>query len=236
MDAIKQLRLGVIAQMQHAGKVLLYLYTAVIVLMVVVGLLSRVSDSLTLALLMRDPVLSGRLPVGAGIVSQIELVLWSASMTLCLVGWILFARTGKHVRPRRLLLHFGIITMILFMDKMFMFHGDLAPKQLHVDKSIVIAVYSILVLIFVYLNWVEILSSEYLLLALALVMFGASVFLDALPLTGLGVSLFGLQIRFFLEDGSKFAGVATWLAYLWRYTLHRIEPAPVSVSEERTAK
>lgn len=235
MDAIKQLRLGVIAQMRHAGKVVLYLYMAVFVLLVVVGILSRVSDSLTLALLMRDPIISGRMPVGAGIVSQFELVLWSASMTLCLVGWVLFGRTGKHVRPGRLLLHFGIVTIILFLDKMLLFHGDIAPNQLHVDKSIVIAVYLILVLISVYLNRVEILSSEYVLLVLALVMFGASVFLDALPLTNLGVPLFGLQIRFFLEDGIKFAGVATWLLYLWRYLVYRIEPALLSANEEHTA-
>jgi hypothetical protein len=235
MDAIKQLRLGVIAQMRHVGKLLMWLYLPVIVLMVVIGVLSRVSDNLTLALLMRDPIMSGKLPVGAGIVSQFELVLWSATMTVCSVGWVLFGRTGEHLRPRQLLLHFGIITVVLFLDKMFMFHGDIAPKQIQVNKSIVIAVYLIMVLTFVYLNRKEILSSEYLLLVLALVMFGASVFLDALPLRDAGVPLFGQQISFFLEDGLKFAGVATWLAYLWRYTVHRIEPAPVSVSEERIA-
>jgi hypothetical protein len=235
MDSLKQLRLGVITQMRYVGKLLVYLYLPVIVLMVVVGVLSRVSDNLTLALLVRDPVLSGRLPVGAGIVSQFELVLWSAAMTVCAVGWVLLGRTGGHIRPRQLLLHFGIITVILFLDKMFMFHGDIAPKHLQVNKSIVIAVYLIMMLTFVYLNWKEILSSEYLLLVLALVMFGASVFLDALPLRGLGIPIFGQQIRFFLEDGFKFAGVTTWLAYLWRYTVHRIEPAPVSVSDIRTA-
>lgn len=235
MDAIKQLRLGVITQMRHVGKLLMYLYLPVIVLLVVVGVLSRMSDNLTLALLVRDPVLSGRLPVGAGIVSQFELVLWSATMTVCALGWVLFGRSGEHVKPRRLLLHFGIITVVLFLDKMFMFHGDIAPKQLQVNKSIVIAVYLIMVLTFVYLNRKEILSSDYLLLVLALVMFGASVFLDALPLRDLGVPIFGQQIRFFLEDGFKFAGVATWLAYLWRYTIHRIEPAPVSVGGGRTA-
>lgn len=235
MDATKQLRLGVIAQMRHLGKVVLYLYMAIIVLMVVVGVLSRVSDNLTLALLMRDPIISARLPVGSGIVSQFELVLWSASITLCLFGCILFGHTGKHVRPRRLLLHFGIITIILFLDKVLLFHGDIAPNQLHVDKSIVIAIYLILVLVFMYLNRVEILSSEYVLLVLAMVMFGSSLFLDALPLRDLGVPLFGQQIRFYLEDGSKFAGVATWLVYLWRYTMDRIEPVLLSVREEHTA-
>jgi len=235
MDAIKQLRIGAITQMRHAGKLIMYLYLPVIMLLVVVGVLSRVSDNLTLALLMRDPIMSGRLPVGAGIVSQFELVLWSAAMTVCSVGWVLFGRTGKHDRPRRLLLHFGILTVVLFLDKMFMFHGDIAPKQLQVSKSIVIAIYLSMMFTFVYLNRKEILSSEYLLLILALVMFGASVFLDALPLRDLGVPMFGQQIRFFLEDGFKFAGVATWLAYLWRYTVHRIEAAPVSVSDGRIA-
>jgi hypothetical protein len=54
-------------------------------------------------------------------------------------------------------------------------------------------------------------------------MFGASIFLDTLPLRTFGVPQFGQQVRLFLEDGLKFAGVATWLTYFSRYTVRQIE-------------
>lgn len=224
MNAMNQLRLGVSSQSRNLWKVLFFLYLPIILFFVAIGLLSRISDNLTLALLMRDPITSAKLPVVAGLVSQVEAILWSASLTVCIFGWAMLQRRGNEfTRSRRFLLQFATITAILFLDDLFLFHGEIAPKALHIGKAIVIAVYLITIIVFLYLSWQEILSSEYLILMLALLMFGASIFLDSLPLTTFGVPQFGQQIRFFLEDGLKFAGVATWLTYFSRYAVRQIE-------------
>ena len=74
-------------------------------------------------------------------------------------------------------------------------------------------------------NREEILSSEYLLLALALAMLGISAFLDALPIDDFGLRYFWTRLEVFLEDGSRFAGIATWLIYFVRYATQKIEAA-----------
>jgi hypothetical protein len=134
-------------------------------------------------------------------------------------------RTDEFASSKRFLLQFGIITFVLLIDDMFLFHGEIAPKILHIDKHIVIAVYLIMVGYFLYSNWGEILSSEYLLLLLALVLFIASVLFDSLPLQYFNFYRLVDQFRFFLEDGFRFAGVAAWLTFIACYALRRIEPA-----------
>jgi hypothetical protein len=110
----------------------------------------------------------------------------------------------------------------MLVDDLFLFHGDIAPKYLGINKSFVLAVYLLLILYFLYSNWTEILSSEYFLLLLALVLFGGSSFLDILPLDSSGVPHLGRQVRYILEDAVKFAGIATWLTYLSRYGFQQV--------------
>jgi hypothetical protein len=54
MNSLKQLRVGMISQSRNTWKVLLLLYLTIGLFFLVIGLLSRISDNLTLALLMRD--------------------------------------------------------------------------------------------------------------------------------------------------------------------------------------
>ena len=55
---------------------------------------------------------------------------------------------------------------------------------------------------------------------------GASIFLDALPMDDMNVRCFWGQLERFLEDGFKFAGIATWLTYFVRYAIQQIEAVP----------
>jgi hypothetical protein len=55
-------------------------------------------------------------------------------------------------------------------------------------------------------------------------MYGTSIFLDAANLNDFEEygSIFSEQFQIFLEDGFKFVGVATWLAYFARYGFQKI--------------
>lgn len=221
---MKQISVGLISQSRSLWKVLLLLYVLIFLLFMVVGLLSRVLDDLTLSLLMRDIVTTARLPVYAGFVPQIEAILWSASLTVCIVARVVLRRRqGEFARSTRFLLQSGIVTAVLLLDDIFLFHGEIAPKYMHVSKSIVLSGYLILIGIFIYSSWREILSSEYLILMLALGMFAVSILLDLLPLQTFLLPRFLLQLRVFLEDGFKFAGIATWLTYFARYAIQSIQ-------------
>lgn len=227
MNAIKQFGAGAIAQSRKLWMVLAFLYLPICLLFLVVGGLSRVSESVTLSLIMRDPAIMGRLPFYAGLVPQVETILWSASLTVCLFTlYVLKRRANYFAGTRRFLLQVGILTGLLMADDIFLFHGEIAPKLLNIGGYVIIVAYLVMAIVMLTSNQAEILSSEYLILLLALGLFGASISLDAFSkLTG-GLPQFLEQIRVFLEDALKFAGTATWLTYLVRYAIQKIDPLP----------
>ena len=112
---------------------------------------------------------------------------------------------------------------MLLVDDIFLFHEEIAPRYLHIGEKYIIALYLVVGLVFVLSNLKEILSSEFLVLSIALAMFGLSIFLDALPIDDFDLRYFWEQLEIFLEDGFKFAGIATWLMYFVRYSVREMQ-------------
>jgi hypothetical protein len=179
---------------------------------------------------MQDIVATGRMPALAGFVSQIGNILWSASLTVCFLTLIILQRRSRgFTGTKRFLFQAGIVTFILLFDDAFLFHTDLALLYLGINKGVVIASYVIMGFLFVLSNRREILSSEYVLLILALTMFAASIFFDSLPVVSEESRYFWYKLELLMEDGFKFAGVATWLVYFVRYAIQQIESTQVNV-------
>jgi len=221
---LKQLGTGAISQSRYLWKILVFLHLPIIFLFMMVVLLSRINDDLSVAFLLRDITATGNLPFYAGFVSQLMVILWSAALAVCLLTLVIVKRrTGDFVRSRRLLLFGSILTGILLVDDTFLFHEVIAPEYLHIAEEIVFAGYLGIGIAFVVLNWREILSTEFLLLILALAMFGLSIVLDEIPVLDLQVRYFWEQLELLLEDGLKFAGIATWLLYFARYAIRQFE-------------
>jgi hypothetical protein len=213
-----------LSQWQHLWKVLIILYLPVALLFLMIGLLSNIFDEFTLSLFMRDSVTTASLPFYAGLVPQLENILWSASLAICMFMYVVLSRfKTEFSSPRQFFLQIGIVTAVLLFDKVFIFHGEVAPKYLHIDKLIVLSLYLLMMIFLLVSNRVEILSSEYLLFFLAIGMLGTSIVLDVLPLEALHVPISWQQLRYFLEDGLKFAGIATWLTYVSRLAIRQLE-------------
>jgi hypothetical protein len=226
MNEIRKYTASALAQGRQLWRTLFFVYLAIGLLFVGVGILSQVVNGASLEFFLRDIVATGKLPFFAGFVSQLGGVLWCAAMTVCLYSLlILHRRDGDLTASKRFLLQAGILTGVLLLDDIFLFHEEVAPNYLHIDEKFVMATYLLLGVAFVFLNRNEILSSEYLLLLLALAMLGTSIFLDALPIDDLGLRYFFKRLEIFLEDGFKFAGIATWLIYFVRYAEQKIESA-----------
>jgi hypothetical protein len=204
--------------------VLFFLYLPIVLLFVLAGVLSRTIDNVSLAFLLRDVTATGKLPFFAGFVSQLGAILWSASLTVCLFALLMIHRQASILSgARRFLLYGSILTLILLLDDIFLLHEEFATDYLHMKERYVYAGYMVVAAGFVLLNWKEFLSSEYALLLLAFVLFATSIFFDVLPLDDLDLPHFWEQLELFLEDGFKFAGIATWLLYFARYAIQRIE-------------
>jgi hypothetical protein len=224
---MQQFTEGAISQIRGLWKVLFYLYLPIALLFLAVGVLSRVITGASLAFFLRDVVATGKLPFFAGFVSQLGGILWSAALAICLFGWVMMQRQpDKFKSSKRFLLQGSFLTGLLLLDDIFLFHEEIAPEYLHISELIVFSVYMIVGIVFVFSNWKEILSSEYIILLIAFGMFATSIFLDALPLDSFHLRYFWEQLELFLEDGFKFAGIATWLTYFVRYTMTRFEVIP----------
>jgi hypothetical protein len=227
MKTVKQVITDAASQLQYLRKVLFFLYLPIAFLFLLVGVLSRVTTNVSLAFLLRDITATAKLPFFAGFVSQLGVVLWSASLVICLFALSMLQRQqGDLSASKRFLMHGTVLTAVLALDDIFLFHEEVAPIYLHLDELIIFGVYIIVGVGFVLFNWREILSSEYALLVLALALFATSIALDAIPKEILPPRYFWEQLELFLEDASKFAGIATWLLYFARYAIQRIEGLP----------
>src|SRR5215216_1528825 len=209
-------------QLKDLWKALMLLYAPIAGLFLIVGIL--VIEDASLAFFLRDVVATAKLPFFAGFVSQLAGILWSAAVTICLFSAIIMSRRPvEYTKAKRLFLHGGILTCALLLDDVFLFHEVIAPKYLHISEKFVMLGYLILGAAFVYLNWNQILASEYAILLLAVILFGTSIFLDTLPIKDYHLRYFWEQLELFIEDGTKFAGIATWLMYFAREILIQIE-------------
>jgi ABC-type cobalamin transport system permease subunit len=225
MEKVKHLIDDARDQIRSLWKVLGFLYIPIVCLFVLLNSISRSSNDITLSYFTRDTTAVGGVPFYAGLVSQIGGLLWSAALAVCLfVFAILKNRPQATPSSRRFLLHAALLTGVLMVDDFFLFHEDIGPDYLNIGEKAIVLAYLLFTVVFLLVNRREILASEFLLLGLALAIFGTSIFLDAANLDAYeeyGV-FFSEQFQIFLEDGLKFTGVATWLAYFVRYGYQRI--------------
>lgn len=223
---LRQFLAGALAQFKQLWKLLLFLYVPILLLFVVLRIISHFSDRITLSYLTRDVAAIADLPFYAGLLSQLGGLLWAASLAICL--FTLFGLGKQYpgsASARRWLLQASIITAILMLDDVFQFHEEIGEDYLGLSEKLVVLSYVALAAVFVVTSLGEILKSEYLVLGLALALFGTSVFLDGVHLDKFGEigRFFNEQFETFAEDGLKFAGVATWLVYFARYGLQKIK-------------
>jgi hypothetical protein len=223
MERAKQLVGNALDQVRGLWKFLLFLYLPIVLFFILLGSISRASGDITLSYFTRDISAIGRLPFYAGLVSQIGGLLWSAALTICIFTYF-FLRRQDQKSSRQFVLHATLLTAVLLLDDFFLFHEDIGPDYLHIGEKVIVLFYLFLCMGFLLLNIREVLSGEFVLLGAALALFGISIFIDAVDLDEIDLyeSFVSEQLNIFLEDGFKFVGVATWLAYFARYGYHKL--------------
>jgi hypothetical protein len=156
----------------------------------------------------RDPsMLAGAHPF-LGILSNIGILLWTATAAISLFTAMLLYRTTLEIERRSLLLAAGLLTAWLTLDDFFLFHEWLFPTVLGVPQPIVYVAYLAVFGMFLYRFGGRILRTDYLLFAVALGCFALSVATDALP-----DEWFAWDYLSLVEDGSKFLGIVSWFGY-----------------------
>lgn len=149
----------------------------------------------------------------AGILSNVNALVWAVGAVATLLTWLVLRRVDPPgAQP---FLWAGVITTVLLCDDLFIIHNGLL-YDLGVWEGFVYAVYAAGIVWFV-ARFRSFLGSEGLLvLAVAGVLFGVSLFFDqALP---------GHNLK---EDGAKLLAVVTWSSLLVTMSLRALAPESV---------
>ncbi|WP_147294258.1 hypothetical protein [Pontibacter diazotrophicus] len=148
-----------------------------------------------------------------GMISNIGILLWCATASICLFSVSLLKRWNMN-SYKNFLLCGGLLTTMLLLDDLFLLHEGEIPSLLGIRERYIMVTYLILIALFL-IRFVKIIwTTSYLVLLSSLGFFGLSVFIDALSLfieieeqssTG--------ELAFLFEDGFKFMGIVGWFYY-----------------------
>ena len=144
-----------------------------------------------------------------GAISNLGVLGWCATATLCLFTWAVTRhRTGGGVGDAFLLIP-GLLTVGLMADDLFQIHEILLPLYVGGSDDLLIVPYALIGVGWVVAFRRRILGTEYLLLLIAVVGFAVSVVVDTLTEAP-------YSTRYLFEDGFKFLGIVGWLGYMGR--------------------
>lgn len=158
-----------------------------------------------LAKLTRDPATVTNSYFYVGILSNLGILLWSASTAICFFGALLLNSDQRSRQSTVFLFCSGLICLLLTLDDTFLFHEEVFPTYLKIPEAGVYLIYMVILAGYFFYFLPNLLSTDYLLLIVAGFFLGASIFIDAaLPFS---------NTETFVEDCLKFSGIVFLLGY-----------------------
>ena len=197
-------------QLAGASKSLIYAYSPILLLLLLIGLQNRVPSNL----LTRDPLAIAELPFYFGVVSNIGAIIWSAAASICLFVFFSTDNSVVYKRLRSYLLFSGLLTLMLLLDDLFMLHEQFFPEYLFIPKRIVIISYGALTILHFVVFRRIVKETEYFILVIAFAFFSVSLFVDSVPSES--VTFFWRLMNYVVVDGAKLLGIASWFVYFSR--------------------
>lgn len=189
------------------GRLLLTFYLPTGLVLLAVFLASLYTDT-PVAMFTRDPADITRTSPFLGVISNIGILLWCATATICFFSAIILkGGSSRHLACFFLLA--GILTGILLLDDLFLLHERVYTQFFHWRQRYILLTYILLVLGYLLRFRDIILRSNYLTLLLALGFFALSEGMDVLSVLWKDF----LPFHHLYEDGFKLFGLSSWLAY-----------------------
>lgn len=167
-----------------------------------------------------------------GAVSNIGILLWCISATLCFFSFFILNEHRKILNNTQLnqlsyfLFYSGILTVALLLDDLFLFHEAIAPKLLNLSQTFIYICLAIVTLFWISFFRRIIFRTEWFFLFFAFIFFGLSIGLDRImdwsiyPSYLVGLSKDHLAI---VEDGAKLFGIVNWFRYFAKLSLDSIK-------------
>ena len=186
----------------------------------------RLTTDIPLSYFVRDPASIADERSYFGMISNIGAMLWAAAVAVALFTYVVLRRDGADRRKTLFFLFAGLLTLLLLLDDLFLFHENF-KWETGLPELLIYALYGALFLLFMRAFLPVLLRTEVAVVLLAGGFFAFSTAYDV------GVGAWHADDLF--EDGSKFFGILTWSAYLARAAFQALRPAADSSIEGATA-
>lgn len=141
-----------------------------------------------------------------GAISNIGVLLWCATASICFFSGVILS-FKNHKKESLFIISSGILTFVLLIDDLFMFHDYIfySFKQFKITQPITFSIYGILTIWYIYSFYKTIFSTRYIILGIAFFFLGMSVFTDLI--------IENEGLTYFIEDSFKFIGITSWMLY-----------------------
>lgn len=149
-----------------------------------------------------------------GVISSIGILFWCSTLAICFFSAAIHRKNGGAIASRFLIFS-GLLTLLLLLDDLFMFHEVIFPRYFHISEKAVYLGYFVLTSMYFLKFKGVIAKTEYTLLLISYVFFALSMGSDIfLPQKGL---------EFIVEDGFKLFGIVTWFIFFIRTCFIQIQ-------------
>jgi len=183
------------------------LYAIVLLMLFIIKLQNGIDPSY----LLRDPAATFEAPFYVGMISNIGILIWCASTSIC---FFTFAITRQHstLMMSSFLLGSGAINCLLLFDDFFLLHEEVFPNYLYLSEKKVMVLYLMFGLWYAWKHRKTILKTHFLFLITAISFFVLSVGCDQATFY-FPESWLEDGTQKLIEDGLKLLGIVTFAYY-----------------------
>ena len=170
----------------------------------------------------REPAYIANLSPLAGILSNAGILIWSVSASVCfLTAYVCAMR-------RSFFLATGLLSSLLVLDDMFMFHDVIFPDYLGVSENLVYGFYVTFMVGYLIRFKNDLLATQYPLFLTAGGFLALSILADLI----IPHSLYGRHV---IEDGAKIVGICCWSGFYFT-TCAQVLKNQIVVANKQTAE
>jgi tetratricopeptide (TPR) repeat protein len=163
-----------------------------------------------------------------GILSNLGILLWCATASICFFAAITLHNI-KQIDTFRFFLFSAVLSTYLLFDDFFQIHEYLAPHYLGLNEKVITAALGIALAAYLIAFRRIILRTNFIILASAIVFFAVSIVVDNIFHVLLS-QLIGYEWKVFIEDGTKWLGIACWCSY-HVYTAYHFLVSKIGMSD-----
>ena len=154
-----------------------------------------------------DPTASLGAHPFTGLISNIGVLLWCSTVAICFFTFIIY-RLSRKDKISIFLFFSALLSLILLIDDLFLFHENIFPYRLHIPQKGIYLGYGIILIGYLYSFRGLLLEFRYKLLVAAILLFGLSI--------GCDVFLPQEKWEYFIEDSFKILGIFSWFLFYTR--------------------